>query len=156
MGSGKSSRNSIINMKSGLRRWTIPVSLVVLIIALAVMSLLLGGCSGGRAVTLGENNIGTITNSDPKEGDSDSGRWSYHEYVLDVEEGYPYKFTITTTSGDTTGIWSTDKGSWIVEVSPVVKTRTATYRFEEGGKQKLYIESPTDDLPADYSWHVTR
>lgn len=132
------------------------VSLIVLITALGAMSMPMSGCSSSRTVTLGQNNTGTISKSDPTEGDTESSRWSYHEYLLDVEAGYPYKFSLTTLDGITTGIWSTDKGSWIVEVSTVVRTRTATYRFEHGGKQKLFIEVPASDVPAEYSWHVTR
>ena len=142
--------------KSRVRGWLILVSLTALITASVAMSLLLSSCSSGRTVTLGQNNIGTISESDPAEGETESSRWSYHEYFLDVEAGHSYKFTLTTTSGVTTGIWSIDKGGWIVEVSPVIHTRTATYRFEDGGKQKLFVEVPASEVPAEYSWYVTR
>ena len=154
------SRNNLRNLetsaKSRVRSWLECVSLITLMTVLVAMSLPLSSCSSGRTVTLGENNIGTIGESDPSEGENDSNRWSYHEYFLDVEADYPYKFTLTTTSGITTGIWSSDKGSWIVEVSTVVRTRTATYRFKNGGKQKLFIEVPASEVPSEYSWYVTR
>ncbi len=107
------------------------------------------GCGGGNSVELGVNNSGTITSSDPSDEE-----WRYHKYVLDVEEGHPYTFTLTTNNGVTTGIWSEDKGSWIVEVSPVVQSRTGVYRFEKGGKQVLWVEAA--ETPAEYTWYVTR
>ena len=76
------------------------------------------GCSSDRSVELGVNNRDTITSSDPSEGEDLEGgtnyTWWYHTYTLDVEEGYAYKFTLTTINGNTLGIWSEDKGSWIV------------------------------------------
>ena len=123
-----------------------------------ILILLMVGCSSDRSVELGVNNRDTITSSDPSEGEDLEGgtsyTWWYHTYTLDVEEGYAYKFTLTTIDGNTLGIWSEDKGSWIVEVSPSVQTRTATYRFARGGKQKLWVEAA--EVPSEYSWYVTR
>jgi hypothetical protein len=131
--------------------------LFILTILLAV-SLVSAGCSSGRNVELGVNNRDTITSDDPSEGEDLGGGassvWWYHTYTLDVEEGYPYEFTLTSIDGNTMGIWSEDKGSWIVEVSPSVSTRTATYRFESGGNQKLWVEAA--EIPSEYVLYVTR
>ncbi len=131
-------------------------TMAFMLTTLVAMSLFLSSCSSGRMVTLGQSNTGTISKADPSEGKTQSDRWSYHEYVLDAVAGQSYKFTLTSTTGVTTGIWSSDKGGWIVEVSPVVHTRTATYSFAKGGKQKLFIEVPATEVPAEYSWYVTR
>jgi hypothetical protein len=124
---------------------------------LSACLLVASGCSSGQAVTLGTNYTDTITSSDPSEGEDYedySTRWWYHVYTLDVEEGHPYEFTLTTHNDVTTGIWSEDKGGWIVEVNISRPTRTAIYRFEHGGKQTLWVEAA--EVPAEYSWHVTR
>jgi len=155
----QSDKNNLKNSaKSRGTKWLILISTVVLITVLVAISLPLSGCSSSRNVELGVNNRDTITSSDPSEGEDLGGGvsslWWYHKYNLDVEEGHPYKFTLTSIDGNTMGIWSDDKGSWIVEVSPVVTTRTATYRFERGGKQELWIEAA--EVPSEYSWYVTR
>lgn len=131
---------------------------IFILLVLLTVSLTSAGCSSGRKVELGVNNRDTITSNDPSEGEDLGGGassvWWYHTYILDVEEGYPYEFTLTSIDGNTVGIWSEDKGSWIVEVSPSVTTRTATYRFESGGKQKLWVEAA--EVPSEYVWYVTR
>ena len=48
---------------------------------------------------------------------------------------------------------STGRG-FVVEVSPVMKTRTATYTFAHGGKQKILVEAA--QVPAEYSFEVIR
>ena len=139
-------------MSVKLKHATIFVILLVLVLSLS------SGCSSDRKVELGVNNSDTITSSDPYEGedlgDGASSKWWYHTYVIDVEEGYPYEFTLSSIDGNTIGIWSEDKGSWIVEVSPSVPKRTATYQFRSGGKQKLWVEAA--EVPSEYSWYVTR
>ena len=136
-------------------RFGLPMVTIMILLAVVIIS---GSCSSGRNVELGVNNRDTITSGDPSEGedlaDGASSVWWYHTYTLDVEEGYAYKFTLTSIDGNTIGIWSEDKGSWIVEVSPSVSTRTATYRFESGGKQKLWVEAA--EVPSEYVWYVTR
>ena len=138
-----------------LRRFGLPVITIVILLTVMIVS---GSCSSGRNVELGVNNRDTITSGDPSEGenlgDGASSVWWYHTYTLDVEEGYAYEFTLTTIDGNTVGIWSEDKGSWIVEVSPSVTTRTATYRFSSGGKQTLWVEAA--EVPSEYVWYVTR
>jgi hypothetical protein len=115
-------------------------------------------CSSGRNVELGVNNVDTITASDPDEGEDYGGgistRWWYHVYYLDVEAGHPYTFTLTTYDGVTMGIWSDDKGGWIVEVNVFETSQTATYRFQRSGRQELWVEAA--EVPAEYSWYVTR
>lgn len=147
--------NSPISRKPG---WLILVSLTALITGLVAVSLILGGCSGLRKVELGVNNHDTITESDPCEGEDLGGgvssRWWYHGYSLNVEAGYPYEFTLTTIDGVTMGIWSEDKGSWIVQANYIRTTSTATYRFSRGGTHKLWVEAA--EVPAEYSWYVTR
>ena len=138
------------------RERLLPAGYIFIFAFLLAGMLILNGCQSGRSVSLGQNNTGTITSSDPTEGETENDKWSYHVYTLDVEAGYPYRFSLSTLSDGTLGIWSEDKGSWIVEVSPVVTTRTATYTFQHGGKQKLYVEVPTADVPSEYSWSVTR
>ena len=145
------------HLKSPERRGLLFILKFTLVVsALLAGMMLLSACGAGRSVTLGQNNTATITSSDPTEGETENDKWAYHVYTLDVEAGYPYKFSLTTLSAGTVGIWSEDKGSWIVEVSPVVTSRTATYSFQQGGKQKLYVEVPTSDVPSEYSWYVTR
>jgi len=133
-------------------------SVIFMIMMLLITSLFSISCSSGRDVELGVNNRDTITSNDPSEGedlgDGASSIWWYHTYTIDVEEGYPYEFTLTSIDGNTMGIWSEDKGSWIVEVSPSVSKRTATYRFEQGGKQTLWVEAA--EVPSEYVWYVTR
>ena len=80
-------------------------------------------------------------------------------YYVTVEAGKTYEFNLTTSNGMTTGIWSTEKydstgRGFIVEVSPVVKTKTASYTFARGGKQKILVEAA--QVPAEYSFEVTR
>ena len=149
------------NKNTILSRIRVPGSIYITVLIIGVLMALLiasAGCSSGRNVELGVNNRDTITSDDPSEGedlgDGASSVWWYHTYVLDVEEGHPYEFTLTSIDGNTVGIWSEDKGSWIVEVSPSVTTRTATYRFESGGKQKLWVEAA--EVPSEYVWYVTR
>jgi len=137
-------------------RWVgLAITMVLILLAMTMVS---SSCSSGRNVELGVNNRDTITSGDPSEGedlgDGASSLWWYHTYTLDVEEGYAYEFTLTSIDGNTVGIWSEDKGSWIVEVSPSVTTRTAKYRFENGGKQKLWVEAA--EVPSEYVWYVTR
>jgi hypothetical protein len=138
-----------------LNRFCLTIAILMILLAVSLVS---AGCSSGRNVELGVNNRDTITSDDPSEGEDLGGGassvWWYHTYNLDVEEGYPYEFTLTSIDGNTMGIWSEDKGSWIVEVSPSVSTRTATYRFESGGKQKLWVEAA--EVPSEYVWYVTR
>ncbi len=135
------------------------------LIALGVMLSLVGlvlvpGCSSGRQAILGTNYADEITASDPHEGSQqENNMWWYHVYYLNVELGKTYEFTLTTPGGITTGIWSTDKydatgRGFIVEVSPVVKTRTASYTFEHGGKQRILVEAA--GVPAEYSFEVVR
>jgi len=134
------------------------ISLAVLIVTVVALSVISGGCSSGRKVQLGVNNVDTITSSDPDEGEDlgegVSSRWWYHSYSLNVEAGHLYTFTLTTHNGITTGIWSEDKGGWIVEVNYSQPTRTATYSFQNSGNQKLWVEAA--EVPAEYSWYVTR
>jgi hypothetical protein len=134
------------------------ISLAALISVVVALSVISGGCSSGRKVELGVNNVDTITSSDPAEGEDlgegVSTRWWYHGYSLNVEAGHPYTFTLTTHNGVTTGIWSEDKGGWIVEVNYSQPTRTATYSFQSSGNQKLWVEAA--EVPAEYSWYVTR
>lgn len=134
------------------------INLTVLLVTVIALSVISGGCSSDRKVQLGVNNIDTITSSDPDEGEDLGGgvssRWWYHSYSLNVEAGYPYTFTLTTRNGITTGIWSEDKGGWIVEVNYMHPTRTETYSFQHSGNQKLWVEAA--EVPAEYSWHVTR
>lgn len=132
--------------------------LVAIMVSIVMSCAMPAICSSGRSVELGENNTGTITTSDPDEGEDFGGglstRWWYHVYYLNVEAGHPYTFTLTTHNDVTTGIWSDDKGGWIVEVNPIDTSRTATYRFERSGRQELWVEAA--EVPAEYSWHVTR
>jgi hypothetical protein len=139
-------------------RYSTHICLAVLIVTVVALSVISGGCSSARKVQLGVNNVDTITSSDPDEGEDLGGgvssRWWYHSYTLNVEAGHMYTFTLTTHNGVTTGIWSEDKGSWIVEVNYSQPTRTATYSFQHSGNQKLWVEAA--EVPAEYSWYVTR
>ena len=134
------------------------ISLVALIVTVLALPVISGGCSSARKVQLGVNNVDTITSSDPDEGEDlgegVSSRWWYHGYTLNVEAGHPYTFTLTTHNGITTGIWSEDKGGWIVEVNYMHPTVTETYSFQSSGNQKLWVEAA--EVPAEYSWRVTR
>ena len=137
------------------------ISVVVVGVVLSLVGLvLLSGCSSGREAKLGTNYHDTVTESDPHEGSQqENNMWWYHVYYLNVEAGKTYEFTLTTKNGMTTGIWSTEKyestgRGFIVEVSPVVKTRTASYTFDHGGKQKILVEAA--QVPAEYSFEVTR
>lgn len=138
---------------------------IVLLVFLGVILALVGlvlvpGCSSGRQAVLGTNYVGKITASDPHEGSQqESNMWWYHVYYLNVEAGKTYEFTLTTANGMTTGIWSAEKyestgRGFVVEVSPVVKTKTATYTFKNGGKQKILVEAA--QVPAEYSFEVVR
>lgn len=137
------------------------ISLVVAGVILSLVGLvLIPGCSSGREAKLGPNYHDTVTASDPHEGSQkESNMWWYHVYYLNVEAGRTYEFTLTTANGMTTGIWSTEKydstgRGFIVEVSPVVKTRTASHTFKSGGKQKILVEAA--QVPAEYNFEVTR
>ncbi len=137
------------------------VSMVVVGVIISLVGLVLvPGCSSGRQATLGTTYNEEITASDPHEGSQqESNMWWYHVYYLNVEAGKTYEFTLTTKNGMTTGIWSTEKyestgRGFVVEVSPVVKTRKATYTFEHGGKQKILVEAA--EVPAEYSFEVIR
>ena len=137
------------------------VSLVAVGVILSLVGLVLvPGCSSGREAILGTNYNDEITASDPHEGSQqESNMWWYHVYYLNVEAGKTYEFTLTTKNGMTTGIWSTEKydstgRGFIVEVSPVVKTKTASYTFARGGKQKILVEAA--EVPAEYSFEVIR
>jgi hypothetical protein len=135
-------------------------SAVVGVILLLVVLALIPGCSSVREAKLGTNYRDKITESDPHEGSrQESNIWWYHVYSLNVEAGRTYEFTLTTHNGMTTGIWGRDKyestgRGFIVEVSPSVRTRTARYTFEHGGKQKILVEAA--QVPAEYSFEVTR
>jgi hypothetical protein len=138
----------------------IPVSLAVVGVTLLLVGLVsIQGCSSSRKATLGANYRDSIIESDPHEGSSqESNIWWYHVYTLNVEAGRTYEFTLNTQNGMTTGIWSSDKyestgEGFIVEVSPSVKTRTARYTFEHGGKQKILVEAA--QVPAEYSFEIT-
>ena len=137
------------------------VSLVFVGVILSLVGLaLVPGCSSGRQATLGTTYNGEITASDPHEGSQqERNMWWYHVYYLNVEAGKTYEFTLTTANGMTTGIWSAEKyestgRGFVVEVSPVVKTRKATYTFEHDGKQKILVEAA--QVPAEYSFEVVR
>ena len=135
------------------------ISLVVAGVFLSLVGLvLIPGCSSGREAKLGTNYHDTVTASDPHDGSQqESNMWWYQVYYVNVEAGKTYEFTLTTANGMTTGIWSTEKyestgRGFIVEVSPVVKTKTASYTFKNGGKQKLLVEAA--QVPAEYSFEV--
>lgn len=155
------------------------VSLTFAVVSLLLLSgfVLISGCvSGGNEVELGKNNRGTIKGSDPYigatgldiHGNTVPIRWYYHVYYLNVEAGRTYDFTLTmfneTYSNTAVGVFSVDKGGFIVQVDPDIlgPRGKASYVFEKGGKQEIWVEAfiPPDkavpDKIVEYSFWVTR
>ncbi len=131
----------------GTVRRILNLLLGALIAAFVVLGL---GCAGGTEIQVGQLVTGTITDSD-----DDDGEWKSQTYVLEVQDGTTYSFELSSSSGDTIGIWNKDANGYIVEVSPVVDSRSKSYTFSDGGSQKLYLQSPKSDVPSEFSFTVT-
>ncbi len=131
----------------GTVRRILNLLLGALIAAFVVLGL---GCAGGTEIQVGQLVTGTITDSD-----DDDGEWKSQTYVLEVQDGVTYSFELSSFSGGTIGIWNEDANGYIVEVSPAVDSRSKSYTFSDGGSQKLYLQSPKDDVPSDFSFTVT-
>ena len=119
--------------------------------ALIVASMAFGlGCAGGTEIKVGQLVAGTITDSD-----DDDGEWKSQTFAVNVVAGVRYSFELSTSSGDTVGIWNEDTDGYIVEVNFVVDNRSKSYIFSDDGTQKLYLQSPKSDVPSDFSFKVT-
>ena len=131
----------------GSVRWMLKLMLC----ALAVVFVMVGlACAGGTEIQIGQLVTGTINDSDDNDGE-----WKSQTFVLKVEDGVTYSFEPSSSSGDTIGIWNEDANGYIVEVSPVVDSRSKSYTFSDGGSQKLYLQSPKSDVPSEFSFTVT-
>lgn len=116
----------------------------------ALITLTVAACGGGTEIKLGQLVSDTIT-----ESDANDDEWKSKTYVIDVREGVPYTFDLTTLDDDIVGIWSADAGGYIVEVNLIVTNRTVTYTFSEGGSQKLFLQSPADHVPSPFTFKVS-
>jgi len=92
---------------------------------------------------------GTITDSD-----ADDAEWKSQTYVIEVREGVPYSFELTGLDYDTVGIWNSEAQGYIVEFNLIVTTCSATFIFEDGGSQKLFLQSPKSDVPLPFTFKV--
>jgi len=57
---------------------------------------------------------------------------------------------LTGLDYDTVGIWNSEAQGYIVEFNLIVATRSATFIFEDGGSQKLFLQSPRSDVPLPF------
>lgn len=114
---------------------------------LAVVSILLVGCNIGTTNT-------TISGTITKTNSLVDGDWNAHLYYIFVIAGIDYEFHLSSPSGDTVGIWSSDAGDFILEVSPVVTERYTSYAFETTGIQEFWIETISDDMPSEYIFSI--
>ena len=87
--------------------------------------------------------------------DSDDGEWKSQTYVIDVRECVAYEFELTSVDDGTVGVWNSEASGYIVETSLIVTNRSATFIFEGGGSQKLYLQSPKSDVPSPFTFKVT-
>ena len=71
--------------------------------------------------------------------------------MIDVVENIPYSFELRSVDDDTVGIWNAEAAGYIVETNIIVANRSETYIFPESGPQKLFLQSPESDVPADYT-----
>ena len=92
---------------------------------------------------------GTITDSDAHEGE-----WKSQTYVIEVREGVPYSFELTGLDYNTVGVWNSEAQGYIVEFNLIVTTCSATFIFEGGGSQKLFLQSPKSDVPVPFTFKV--
>ena len=117
-----------------------------------VTSLIVGmiACGGGTEIQLGQTVTGLIT-----EFDADDDEWKSKAYVIEVREGITYRFDLSSSTEDTVGVWIQDRFGYIVEVSPVVTSRTGFHTFSESGSQDLFVQSPKSDVPSEFTLTVT-
>ncbi len=117
-----------------------------------VTSMLIGtiACGGGTEIEVGQTVSGLIT-----ESDADDGEWKSITYVLNVRDGITYRFDLSSSTDDTVGIWNEDRSGYIVEVSPVVSSRSGFHTFSGSGTQKLFVQSPKSDVPSQFTFTVT-
>jgi len=124
------------------------------VIFLVLVTMILGtavACGGGGAqIKVGQLVSGTIEDSD-----ADDGEWKSQSYVIDVREGVPYSFELTSLDDDTVGIWNSEAQGYIVETNLIVTSRSATFIFEDSGSQTLYLQSPKSDVPSPFTFKVS-
>ena len=120
---------------------------------LALIAVLIFGtiaCGGGTKIDIGQTVSGSIT-----ESDADDDEWKSKTYVIEVREGVTYRFDLSSSTEDTVGIWNEDRFGYIVEVSPVVTSRSGFHTFSETGPQELFVQSPNSDVPSQFTFTVT-
>ena len=120
--------------------------LLALTVQIAIGAL---ACGGSTEIRVGQLISDTITSSDATDDE-----WKSKTYVVDVDAGTPYLLELTTSNSNTVGVWSGDAQGYILQVSPVVTIRSATYVFTEGGSQKLFIQSPASDVPSPFTFKI--
>ena len=127
------------------------MSILRLTLGAIFVSLLVGtlGCGGGTKIDVGQTITGTIT-----ESDADDDDWKSKTYVIEVEEGVTYEFELSTSTEDIVGIWNEDRFGYIVEVNPVVTSRSGFHTFSESGTQELFVQSPKSHVPSQFTFTV--
>jgi hypothetical protein len=90
-----------------------------------------------------------------EDSDAGDGEWKSQTYVIEVQEGVPYTFELTSVDDDTVGFWNSEASGYIVETNLVVTTRSATFNFDETGSQTLYLQSPKSDVPSPFTFKVS-
>jgi len=123
---------------------------IFLVLATMILLTVMACGGGGTEIKVGQLVSGTIENSDDDDGD-----WKSQTYVIDVREGVPYSFELTSVVDDTIGIWNSEASGYIVETNLVVTNRTATFIFDETGSQTLYLQSPKSDVPSPFTFKVS-
>ena len=125
------------------------MNLFLLVLA-GLMAVAVVACGGGATeIYVGKSVSGTITASDANEEG-----WSSQPYVITVREGLEYFIQLSSTSGNTVAVWSTDADDYIVEVNSGVIARTVAYTFSESGPQELFLRSPDSDVPSPFTFKV--
>ncbi len=124
------------------------------VIFLVLVTMILGtavACGGGGA----EIKVGQLVSGTIEDSDADDGEWKSQSYVIDVREGVPYSFELTSLDDDTVGIWNSEAQGYIVETNLIVTSRSATFIFEDSGSQTLYLQSPKSDVPSPFTFKVS-
>lgn len=108
-------------------------------------------CGGGGT----EIKFGQLVSGSIEDSDAGDGEWKSQTYVIEVQEGVPYTFELTSVDDDTVGFWNSEASGYIVETNLVVTTRSATFNFDETGSQTLYLQSPKSDVPSPFTFKVS-